>query len=529
MITLYPQYEYYTAVEITLTISGDREKTFSISQTGKYLQSVTIKEGTVGGGVQFTPNLNGDMVASGTVTLIDDDNAIFRSLFSSKAEGGSQLENYLKIIIHTYSGSRTYDNCRIKQWSVSFNGGVPTISLTWETIGSSGVAQPDTPNTESFDPDTYEDLFIKTGVKSFSEFKEYLNKVFKKSYSFEFKDGFSENDLILSGSEVRNSKENQGEKVLRFTSQYNPKQVSLFDAVMTEFCRNCQVKGQENKNLCWNYKDRKNNIIMMSAETYSNRVIPYDEQKYGKDLNVLEETVFVYNTSVSQGSVYSTPWGDKTAFVIETIETNFTNENAIVSNLSERANTDNPNGNMIMTSKGRVMLPASLPQAITQSIHNIASVSLTEAFEVRITVYNYIHFYVLGNTCAYLVVFDHLGQIHPVSGKMRVYGYEYTIGDGVIKATVTLKPAFDMGSESFYDATSFYLHDFTVSGSGQAVDIDGDTIIVVDNSINNISVGSTTNISTASVSTGGGTTSTNIVNQSTGTGLNVNIPLDKGI
>lgn len=521
---LQPQYEFYTSVEIYLTISNDQEKTFSISKTGHYLESLTIKEGTVGG-AQFTPDLNGSMVASGSVSLIDEDNSIFRALITSKSTNGDNILNYLKIIIHTYSGDRKYEDCRIKNWSVSLNGGVPKVTLDWETLGSSGVQSPETPNQKPFDPDAYTEYFVKTGVESFSDFVEFVGKVFPQGYIFTFNTGLSADKIVVCGNEAKDYKDNPNLKVLRFSSKYSSLQDNIFSSIMKEFCLNCKINGMENKSLCWNFKTSKE--VVLSAEDLRNRVVQYPKEcDYAQ--SILERTVFVYNASIPQGSIYSTPWGDKIAFNIDVINAQFSMENTIISNLDTQANTTNPNGNMVMTSRGRVMLPSNMPQAITQSIHNIASVNLTDSFTVTITVYNYIHFYIQGSTNLYLVVFDHLGQIHPISGIMRVFGYEYTIGNGVISANVTLKPAFNLNSDSFYDTTSYYLRDFTVTGSGEAVEVDGDTIYL-NGSPNSMAQ----NAPMASMMTQeeieamqSNSSSSNVIDKGVGTGLNVCLTLD---
>lgn len=122
----------------------------------------------------------------------------------------------------------------------------------------------------------------------------------------------------------------------------------------------------------------------------------------------------------------------------------------VKSDLSNQSNANNPNGNFIMTSRGGVTLPADMPQALSQTIQNLAGLSLSQNLHVNITVYNFIHFYCLGETPVYLIVFDHKGNIHPLSGRMRVGSYTYTLGTGgVIKASVTLTPMFTSGVEDY--------------------------------------------------------------------------------
>jgi len=519
MIELFPQYENFTAVEILLSISGQEEKTFSISQTGRFLQSLTIKEGTVGQGEQFSPNLNGDNVASGTINLIDEDNSLFRSLVASKSTNDEQLLNTLKITIYTYSGIRTYDNCRIEKWSVNFNGGVPTITLEWQTLDPSGLPSVENQNNPEFFPDVYNQRLVKEGVTNFSDFQRAIRDIFNSTYTVSLGDGLNENNVIVCGGEKKVGSDNREVGTLRFSAQFASDQTSVLDAVLSEFCRNCTVKNEVAAGLGWVFSDdRRRNIRITKIENYRNRVI----KNYGKAEDILNDTVFVYNSSIMQGSPYNTPWGEKTAFVVNTINATYSFENVIVSNLEQQANSSNPNGNIVITSKGRVMIPSNLPQAVTSTIHNLTSMSLRDTFTVTITVYNYIHFYILGEVSAcHLVVFDHLGQIHPISGRMRVFGYEYTIGDGVVSANVTLKPMFGNEEDSFYNLSNFYLRDFTTTGRGDVIEIEDATVVLSDSqdaeNERNINY---QNYDMANSSSSG------IVNTGVGTGLNVCLTLD---
>lgn len=518
MAETYAQYEYYTAVEILLSISGEEAKTFSISQTGRYLQSLTIKEGTVNQGPQFAPNLNGDNIASGTVSLIDEDNSIFRSLLSSKSSTGNQLENKLEITLYTYSGIRTYKECRINKWDVSFNGGVPSVSLEWQTLNPSGLPSGDNPSQPEFNINIYETKLVHEGVTNYLDFQNAVKVIFNDSYRVSLGAGLTNDNIVVCGGESKATSDNTGIKTLRFSSKFNSDQVSVLTSILDEFCRNCVLKDESTSGLGWKFIDKERRHIQLTKiENYRNRVIEVS----GDVASILNETVFVYNSSVKQGSDYSTPWGVKRAFIIESIQTSFSSDNIISSNLENQSNANNPNGNMIITSKGRVMLPSNLPQAVTESIHNITSISIQESFNVTITVYNFIHFYVLGQTDCFLVVFDHLGQIHPVSGRMRVYGYTYELGDGVVKATVNLKPVFSNDESSFYDLSSFYLRDFTMTGHGDVVEVDGNTISLTGSpSTVNASMMTQQEIDSVNASSSG------IINTGVGTGLNVCLTLD---
>lgn len=465
-ITILPEYEFYTGVEIKLYIGGDSKKVLELSKYGEHFQSLSITEGS--------PKLNSTQVkmenhdggvASGTVSLIDEDNTIFRSLLVSKTQGGQQLENFLDITIKAYTGVRRYPKCRIEKWTCNFSGGIPSIQLTW-------VNMPDTTqllreNEYPFNEVKIKELLMDRGVADFGEFKRAFREVFAEVYTFKYStskeleenqlqeigddgkiiyfNGDTQEDFIITIPESIKS-DGCPPEPNRFKMRIDPTWdiASLVRLVMDQFCH--AVNSESNIKINWKIVFG-NTILIYTFQDYNSMKIPIPKGTS----SFLEESVFVYNSSLKQGQLYKTPLGqEKMVFVIEQISTQFDNGNVILVNFESQANADNPNGNLVLTSRGSVTLPSGVPQAISESVSRLSSILLAQDLQVTMTVYNFIHFYVVGITPIEIIVFDHLGQVHPLTGRMRVVGYEYTIDGGVIKANVKLKPDVDASKQALY-------------------------------------------------------------------------------
>lgn len=484
---VYPEYEFFTGVKILLSVDGDDKKTFSISKLGEHLQSLTIKEGTVGNGPQLqVPDIGGD-ISSGTVRLYDEDNALFLALIASKTPNGQQLLNKMDITINTYTGSRQYKNCRINKWNCDFNGGVPIISLEWQSLGgdSSPAFADSAKNT--FDSVEAKRLLMDEGVTNFGDFITKVKRIFTDTLKFQYA-----NDKVVNQSSLQNigshgeikffsggvltSGKIEIPKVymqpngnsdglvyrMKLQASENSDSTSFLAGIMNEICSVARVPVSEGdnkqsstgENLYIQWKFLEGDIVFIY--TYKDTGSIAIPQPLGT-AEILEGSVFIYNSSFPQGGSYKTPQGMKRAFSIDSISTSFDFSQIIIANLKDQNNASCPNGNMVITSRGSMMIPQSLPSEVADNIKKLENFNLSQNFTVRMTVYNFIHFYVLGETPVHLIVFDHLGNIHPITGRMRVTGYQYEIGsEGVVKADVTLQPLFSETNSGFSSNDTYY-------------------------------------------------------------------------
>lgn len=470
---VYPEYEFFTGVEIKFSVDGDSSKTFVISKLGEHFQSLTVTEGSVSGDKQVSLP-NGNHLSNGTIILFDEDNSIFNSLLASKSSSGNPLVNKVDITLNTYTGSRKYQDCRVDNWSCQFNGGVPTITIKWQGFPSDSQPSTDNTNTSAFNSKLATQKLVEEGIKDFIELKSIIKEVFTTQYSFvysptreytvtnlreinedELKVFTSETDntgtlgYIFIPESCRNRENGNQEKVFRMELTGNMDNYSFLNAILSEFCKTAKItltKGTEKDNIGLGFLVIGNKILLYSYTDVSRLTMP---QPSGI-ADILNSTVFVYNSSLSQGEMYTTPQGEKRVFTIEDLSTTFEMKNIIKADLNNQSNSNNPNGNFIMTSRGAVTVPENMPQALAQTIQNLAGLSLSQDLQVRMTVYNFIHFYCLGETPVYLIVYDHKGNVHPLSGRMKVGSYTYTLGiGGVVKADVTLTPLFSSSTEDY--------------------------------------------------------------------------------
>lgn len=478
-----PSYQYFSSVEVILNIvmQDNTTQAITISKLGEHFNSLTIKEGSVGTG-QFTPVINSDTVASGSVSLYDEDNAIFRALLLSKSVSGNQLLSYLDINLKTYTGERKYDNCKIDKWSVSFSNGIPSINIEWKRIAASSFPSPINNTTPQYDS-TALNVLCTQGVKvdssgnAFRDFKSKFNAIFNSpSYSFrqtrggDLTQGTIEiDDSGRLGNDIITIPDTLTEPDANETQTYKFKcrndlgsSNSVVELVMNEFCNVAQCGG--NKISCI---IRGNEVILFTFQDYNQRKIPSD----GSD-SVLDEVVFVYNSSLSQNlTTYRTPVGDRKPFIVTDLRSDFNGSDIIIANVNDQSQ-ELPNGHAVITSRGRVMLPSYMPSTLTQAIQNLSTLAFNSELRYTITVYNFIHFQVCGDRDLYLVVFDHLGQVHPITGFARIEGYQYSLeSGGVIRADVTLCPSINPKNAP-YD-TAVFLRDYVVTGAGDIVGLEG--------------------------------------------------------
>lgn len=472
---VYPEYEFFTGVKIDLFIDGEDKKSFTISKLGEHFQGLNINEGNISGsGAQLT-SPNGGSVASGSITLYDEDNSIFMSLLASKSPEGNFLLNKVDITIDTYTGSRVYPNCRINSWTCDFGNGVPTIKLEWQCLDGGSSPSTANPNVPAFDADKAKDLLKDVGVSDFKDFKNAITSIFDQKYRFAYSKTreYSVSNLSDMGDDgslivFKDDKDTKGSKGyifipdnckeevadgikrLRMEMKGKMSNYSFVQALLSEFCKTAKVslkKDSEENPLQLGFRIVGENVILLfSFIDLKNLTIP---QKDGT-AEILNQTVFIYNSSAVQGSIYTTPLGDKRVFTITDLSTSFDINNVIMTHLNDQSNKGNVNGNMVVTSRGAITIPDKVPQALAQSLQNLASLSLTENVKVTMTVYNFIHFFALGETPVYIIAFDHLGRVHPISGRMKIGSYKYSIGvSGVIKADVELTPVYSNNAEDF--------------------------------------------------------------------------------
>lgn len=464
-ITILPEYEYYTGVEIKLYLGGDDKKVIELSKFGEHFQSLTITEGSPKiDGTQLQMENHDGGVASGKVSLYDEDNSIFRALLVSKTQGGQQLENILDITVKAYTGIRRYPKCRVKRWTCGFSGGVPSITLEWQNMPDN--TQQAEEGTPSFKEVKMRELLVEKGVANFGEFKQAIRDVFSDAYVFKYSTSreLEENQLkeIEDDGKIlyyNGDKQEEytitipesicvldGNEVKKYRMRIDPTgdTASLLRLVMDQFCH--AVNGESQVKINWKIV-YGNVLLIYTFNNYNALNIPMPKGT----APFLEESIFVYNSSMKQGQLYKTPLGvEKMVFVVDSLSTTFDNSNVVIANFNTQANANNPNGNLILTSRGAITIPSGMPQAISESISKLTSILLAQELQVTMTVYNFIQFYVEGVTPIELLVFDHLGQVHPLTGKMRIVGYNYMIDGGVVKADVTLKPVLDNSLQAQY-------------------------------------------------------------------------------
>lgn len=488
MIQLNPEYEFFTHVEVKFYLGGNRENdsrilVVTLSKLGEYFNSLSIKEGVPDSGSEQLVTEPGGSIVSGTLQIYDTDLLIFNSLilsYSNKNLGEElgevqRLETHFDILIKTYTGERAYNNCRVVKWNIGFSGGVPVIRFDWQSIKTSLSNSDIDESQPSYNYEELVNSFVKQGVKSFKEFKEAFKKGFSDEYTFKYSKSMSydisqledvgdDGKLVYFNGDTTQpytidiptavKQRSAAGETLRYTSiqkSVNDSN-SLMVNIMNQFCHAINTDASKGL-LQWKFIPDKNIILLYVSNGYLDIITPSANDGH----DYLGQSVFIYNSSLKQGSIFKTPSGEeKTVFVIENLGATVSNENTLNVNFNEQANADNPNGNTILTSGGTVFIPSGIPQIISQSIRRLSSILFTEELSVTMDVYNFIQFYVNGTVLADIIVYDHLGQVlNVLTGKMRVAGYEYSIGEGgVIKAHVTLKQAFPKPYDNSVPASS---------------------------------------------------------------------------
>ena len=140
-MNIYPEYKDYNKVTVTFlgyTVSNINTKGSIPGRAicGVQLQSLSIK-GT---------NLDNptEIGVGGTLTLLDYKHSLFNILSNNldkviKKDDSAKLFADIVIEISCYSGTTTY-NAHLLKWSVSYTGGVSTITVEWSVVSPDTVA-----------------------------------------------------------------------------------------------------------------------------------------------------------------------------------------------------------------------------------------------------------------------------------------------------------------------------------------------------------------------------------------------------
>lgn len=457
-VSFHPEYQYYTGVDIKLIFNNDDNTTLELSKTGEHFQGLTVREGTVSGNNQVQQSSTSITCASGDVTLYDEDNVIYLALVAFREQMKDIYLNRITITLKTYTGSKTYEGT-IQRWSCQFSEGVPTIRLEWVQIGNTtSTDKPTKYSMPVYDTEILKGL-VQKGISSFEEFYSEFKKCFSPPYQIHQLKGDSlENTREITGSviEYKDSDNNYKTHTLTLDSpnavrpdsnggsqnvyRFRLKPMigqdtgTVLDSIMREAC---SVFSDYEIQLSYFMKD-SSTVVLYGGDDLNNLKRPE-----GKDaMPYLNSVVFVYNSSLTEGAMFRMPTGEERAvFPITSISTSFDSTTLITSSYKGEANANQPNGNFIITSRGAVCIPSSVPSGIADSIRSIASLNVKNTLTVTMEVYNFVHFTVFGQTSVKVVVYDHLGNIHPLTQDFMVKGYVYTLTkEGCVKATVTLSP-----------------------------------------------------------------------------------------
>lgn len=467
-LILQPEYQQFTycKVDLIFPISGTNQE-ISISKIGEKLTSLTIMEGTVGEGEQFT-NASTLMCASGDVSMYDTDNVIFRAFMASRGDTGNPLQIRLNIEVRTYTGNRAYSGL-VDSWSVSFDGGIPKVSVKWKQIGDFRQTTNITIDDLGSKVNSLVTKLSTEGISTLSEFYEVMQSS-GLGITIKVQSGssmVSASGETINGVNVKikpNFKNGAEKDIFRFNLTNTNNKEELINSIFRGLIQNVELdNGQRLFGTYVSASEGMGSYLLYTSRDAVNNIRPND----GRD-KPLNDVVFVYNSSIYQGDSYKTPDGSvKTAFLIDDFSCSITSKDIIYVQGGD-SNSNNPNGNMVITSKGRVILPTNTPSALREALYNNETASVSQSLQVKITTYNFIHFYVFGETLVDIVIFDHMGQVHPLSGKMRVVSYTYNISGGVLKADVTLQPVFANDSSAYFKSSSF-VRDAIVDGYGNII------------------------------------------------------------
>lgn len=467
-LALQPEYQQfaYCKVDLIFPISGTNQE-ISISKIGEKLSSLTIREGTTGEGEQFT-DANTLMCASGEVSMYDTDNIIFRAFMASRGDAGNPLQIRLNIEVRTYTGNRSYSGL-VDSWSVSFDGGIPKVSVKWKQIGDFQQTPSITIDDLSSKVDSLVNKLSSEGISTLSEFYEVMQS---SGLGISIKIQSGSNMVSTSGETINganakikpNFKNGEEKDVFRFNLTNTNNKGELINSIFNGLIQNVELdNGQRLFGTYISSSEGIGSYLLYTSRDAVNNIRPNN----GDD-KPLNDAVFVYNSSIYQGDSYKTADGSvKTAFLIDDFSCSITDKDIIYVQGGD-SNSNNPNGNMVITSKGRVILPTNTSSALREALYNNETAAVSQSLQVKMTTYNFIHFYVFGETLVDIVIFDHMGQVHPLSGKMRVVSYTYSISGGALKADVTLQPVFTNDSSSYFKSSSF-VRDAIVDGYGNII------------------------------------------------------------
>lgn len=475
-LELNPEYENfaYVRVDLNFMVNGTPQK-ISLAKIGDKLKSVTVQEGVVSGasgGTQLQVSTSDIQCAKGNIHLYDHDNSVFYSLMASKNPDGQQLMIGVEVEIRALTGIRTYIG-RLEKWTVSFSSSIPEIVIDWSQIGNM-VSLTDSQDKTAAALSQLITNMSDNGVKDVKDFVLKIPPDLKVKILTQ--DGTTLKSFDIAACRINGKKvsfketrqANNTDATFKIPLNQGTALQSILLTLFDALCANLQLEGSQ---------ERVRPAMIQSQDSGYLTFALYEGEKDETAADeALSDVVFLYNSSCMQGGSYSLgALGNKTAFIMSEFSCSMGNNDIVFAQLSQGSN--GLNGNMILTPQGRVVLPADMPAALQTSINNMRSYSLVNGFRVSIKVYNFIQFYVRGKTPVHLVVFDHLGQVHPVSGKLSVLSYKYTVRGGALEADVELSPMFSNEADSLLYMNMFPRDGIVNGGGEQVVASSGQTVV----------------------------------------------------
>lgn len=475
-LTLYPEYQAYTRVAATLTayVQGT-PVTIDLSRTGEHLRRLTVLEGALKADDQqyvAEPLQGGAAAASGSLTVLDTDNLLYRTLLGSKSELGAQLELWIDLTLHTYTGERTYRG-RIITWTITWAGGVPELELHWQQYDVAAGAT--VAITEPELNAAYGRLHAALTTVGISTLQDFCTVLRDSGLGVEVWTAVDNRRVRVTTEEI------SGVAVTVLHNQTCADEVerarfagleaghgarTFLDAVFTQLCALLAPADGSTVQYQATLIDTTPAYVLYLATDPRTAVVPSDDPTAG---TALRDTIFVYNSgaTTARSTLPDTEGRPLTVFPVLSLQCTMSHTDVICT--SADSNTAHPaNGNVLLTQHGAVYYPAHTPAVLRSALTRLQSATLGQELQVTITVDNYVQFYVTGHTLVHLLIYDHLGLVHPLSGLLRISGYKYVVDGGVVRATVTLRPALTTAGHPTYSPAAFK-QSYVVNGRGTAV------------------------------------------------------------
>lgn len=410
-MSIQPQYLTYNRVSVKIITNNDIYTVSNILKTGFpdnkcecHLESITINEAIFGNSSNAI-----NTGATGTVSCIDYASTIFNLLVKHyKAFSGSNTDNdkllpHIQISIDCFTGHRSF-NGYIKEWNMSFTGGIPNIQLTWQAMPLTGAI------TKGQD----------SAFNTPAELIEFIKKENKLT------DDNNIPFVDFDGNDVANRL-----KFLSTPTYYNIKSKKstgncLIDAY--EFIVAYSVFTDDDKKpLIFKY-DTDTQLPKFKVASY-----PPDKQYENEFGNTCKQLIFVHNGSYKPYSVNK----DK-KYVIPIFNLNYKIDyKGLWTNFKI---LKNPNGTLVIDNTSNGSSTIVNPDVATTQENYTSSNSNTITFSC----YNVMSFD-LFNMYSKIEydVYDELGRKHTMSGIGTVNSCNYTITNNVVKADVTITELYN--------------------------------------------------------------------------------------